>query len=414
MNKSAASLEAPVSSARTPDPQATNEGRPASLDWIERLVRIDTTSFQSNLGLIETVRDYLAAHGIESVLTYDATGNKANLFATVPAADGNTQGGIVLSGHTDVVPVKGQAWTSPPFEPTIRGGKLYGRGTCDMKGFIGVALTLLPEMQSGHLREPIHFALSCDEEIGCVGAPYLLADLKERGIHPSGCIVGEPTDMRPIVAHKGINVYRCKVQGHAAHSSLTPRGLNAIEYAARLICFIRDEADAFRAHGPFDEAFDVPFTTMQASTIGGGIAMNTVPANCEFVFEYRNLPGVDTAPIVQRIRDYAAHTLLPKMLAEHPNAAIEIEAIASAPTFDASEQAAITQLVRALTSDPDKRKVAYGTEAGLFQKAGIASVVCGPGSIDDAHKADEFVELQQLVQCEVFMRKLIKSMAVVA
>jgi acetylornithine deacetylase len=414
MNTSAAAIEAPVSAGKTHEPQVNHEGRPASLEWIERLVRIDTTSFQSNLRLIETVRDHLAAHGIESVLTYDGTGRKANLFATIAAADGNTQGGIVLSGHTDVVPVKGQAWTSPPFEPTIRDGKLYGRGTCDMKGFIGVALTLLPEMLSTPLREPIHFAFSCDEEIGCVGAPFLLADLKERGIHPSGCIVGEPTDMRPIVAHKGINVYRCKVQGHAAHSSLTPRGLNAIEYAARLICFIRDEADAFRAQGPFDEAFDVPFTTMQASTIGGGIAMNTVPANCEFVFEYRNLPGVDTGPIIERIRTYATQTLLPKMLAEHPNAAIDIEKIASAPTFDASEQAAITALVRALTSDNAKRKVAYGTEAGLFQQAGIASVVCGPGSIDDAHKADEFVDLQQLVQCEVFMRKLIKSMAVAA
>ena len=317
----------------------------------------------------------------------------------------------MLSGHTDVVPVKGQDWKSPPFEPTVRDGKLFGRGTCDMKGFIGVALALLPEMQAARLKEPVHFAFSCDEEIGCVGAPYMLADLQARGVTANGCLVGEPTDMRVIVAHKGINAYRCRVHGHAAHSSLTPQGLNAIEYAARLICFMRDEADRLRQEGPFDEAFDVPFTTMQASTIQGGIAINTVPADCEFVFEYRNLPTVDTAPIIARIRDYAANTLLPRMRHEHPDAAIDFELLASAPTLDASEQAAITQLVRALTGDRATRKVAYGTEAGLFQRIGIPAVVCGPGSIEQAHKADEYVTLEQLEMCEGFMRKLIGSMA---
>ncbi len=385
---------------------------PVSLAWIEKLIRFDTTSFQSNLGLIEAVRDYLAEAGIPATLTFEPTGKKANLFATLPAADGSTQGGIVLSGHTDVVPVKGQNWDSPPFEPTIRDGKLYGRGACDMKGFIGVALALLPEMQAARLREPIHFALSCDEELGCIGAPYMLADLKARGITANGCIVGEPTDMRPIVAHKGINAYRCRVHGHAAHSSLTPQGLNAIEYAARLICFIRDQADQFRAEGPFDKDFDVPFTTLQTGTIQGGIALNTVPAQCEFSFEYRNLPGVDNAPILARIQDFAANTLLPRMRAEHPDARIEFDTLALAPTLDASEQAAITQLVRALTQDRATRKVAYGTEAGLFQAMGIPSIVCGPGNIEQAHKANEYVTLDQIAQCEAFMRKLIQSLSV--
>jgi acetylornithine deacetylase len=356
------------------------------------------------------VRDHLQGKGIASTLTYEPTGRKANLFATLPAADGRTQGGIVLSGHTDVVPVKGQDWESPPFEPTVRDGKLYGRGTCDMKGFIGVALALLPEMQATRLKEPIHFAFSCDEELGCVGAPYMLADLKARGVTASGCIVGEPTDMRVIVAHKGINAYRCRVHGHAAHSSLTPQGLNAIEYAARLICFMRDEADRFRREGPFDEAFDVPFSTLQTSIIQGGIAVNTVPADCEFSFEYRNLPTVDTAPIIGRIRDFAQNTLLPMMKREHPNAAIDFELLASAPTLDASEQAAITQLVRSLTHDRATRKVAYGTEAGLFQAMGIPSVLCGPGNIEQAHKANEYVTLEQLALCEDFMRKLLVSM----
>ncbi|CAN5908580.1 acetylornithine deacetylase [soil metagenome] len=387
---------------------------PISLPWIEKLIRIDTTSFESNLGLIETVRDDLERHGARSTLTYEATGKKANVFATLPAADGSTQGGIVLSGHTDTVPVKGQTWDSGPFEPTVREGKLFGRGTCDMKGFIGIAMTLLPEMKAARLKEPIHFAFSCDEELGCVGAPYMLADLKARGIHANGCIVGEPTDMRVIVAHKGINAYRCRVHGHAAHSSLTPHGLNAIEYAARLICFIRDQADQYRRDGPFDNAFDVPFTTLQTGTISGGIAINTIPSQCEFGFEYRNLPGVDTAPIIERIKDYAANTLLPRMKSEHAGAAIDFELLATAPTLDASEQAAITQLVRALTGDRDVRKVAYGTEACLFQQLGIPSVVCGPGSIENAHKANEFVTLEQIEQCESFMRKLIRSMSLPA
>lgn len=381
-----------------------------SLDWINRLIRFDTTTVESNLGLIETVRDALKQRGLESTLSYESSGRKANLFATVPAADGTMQGGIVLSGHTDVVPVKGQHWDTPPFEPTVRDGKLYGRGACDMKGFIGVALTMLPDMLAVPLREPLHFALSCDEEIGCVGAPFMLAELKARGFQAGGCIVGEPTDMRPIVAHKGINAYRCRVQGHAAHSSLTPHGLNAIEYAARLICFIRDQADAFRAEGPFQPEFDVPFTTLQTGTIKGGIAMNTIPADCEFSFEYRNLPGVDSDAIIQRITHYANETLLPRMRQEHDDAGISFELLASAPTLDASEEAAITQLVRALTSDRSTRKVAYGTEAGLFQEMGIPSIVCGPGSIVQAHKANEFVTLAQLAQCESFIASLIRSM----
>ncbi|KVU90004.1 acetylornithine deacetylase [Burkholderia ubonensis] len=383
-----------------------------SLPWIRQLVSMDTTSRVPNLGLIETVRDALAAQGIASVITHDPREGWANLFATVPAHDGATDGGIVLSGHTDVVPVDGQQWDSDPFRPELRDGRLYGRGTCDMKGFIGAALALLPEMQATKLAKPIHFALSYDEEIGCAGAPLMIADLVKRGVKPSGCIVGEPTGMRPIIAHKGINAYRCCVRGHAAHSSLTPKGLNAIEYAARLICHIRDVADRFRAEGPFDALYDVPFSTAQTSMIQGGNAINTVPAECRFDFEFRNLPTLDPEPIFARIEAYAQETLLPLMRREHPNAAIEFSKIAAAPGFDATEQAAITQLVRALTADQDKRKVAYGTEAGLFERVGIPSVVCGPGYIEQAHKPNEYVELAQLAECEQFLRKLIRSMSV--
>ncbi|GLU31790.1 acetylornithine deacetylase [Trinickia caryophylli] len=388
---------------------------PLSLQWVERLVSIDTTSRRPNIELIEIVREALSAHGIVSTLTRDERGERgewANLFATIPAHDGATTGGVVLSGHTDVVPVDGQQWDSDPFRAEIREQRLYGRGTCDMKGFIGAVMALVPEMQAVKLAKPIHLAFSFDEEIGCAGAPLMIAELQRRGVNPDGCIVGEPTSMRPIVAHKGINVYRCCVRGHAAHSSLTPKGLNAIEYAARLICHIRDVADEMRRDGPFDEFYDVPFTTAQTSTIEGGNAVNTVPAECRFAFEFRNLPTLDPATVFERIEHYAQQTLLPQMRREHPDAAIEFTRIASAPGLDATEQAAITELVRALTGDRQTRKVAYGTEAGLFARAGVPSIVCGPGDIEQAHKPNEYVELSQLAACESFLRKFMRSMSV--
>lgn len=398
--------------APTRQTASESAARGSALEWTQRLVAYDTTSRHSNLGLIESVRDHFLAKGLKPHLSYNPQQDKANLFVTVPAANGDTNGGIVLSGHTDVVPVDGQDWTTDPFKAVIRDGKLYGRGTCDMKGFIGTSLALLPAILDAKLREPLHYALSFDEEIGCMGAPYLLAELRDRGVTPGGCIVGEPTSMRVIVAHKGINAYRCCVKGQAAHSSLTPRGVNAIEYAARLICFIRDIADEFKANGPYDQAFDVPYTTAQTGTIQGGIALNTIPALCEFVFEFRNLPGVDPEAIYARIHAYANDVLLPKMRAEHADAGLTLSKVAAAPSLDVAEQAAITQLVRALTADRDTNKVAYGTEAGLFQRAGIPAVVCGPGDIQQAHKPDEFVALEQLAACEAFLHKVVDSLRV--
>ncbi|MGH8788316.1 MAG: acetylornithine deacetylase [Cupriavidus necator] len=402
----------PAHAASHRQPVTETAARGSALEWTQRLVAYDTTSRHSNLGLIESVRDHFLAKGLKPHLSYNPAQDKANLFVTVPAADGNTNGGIVLSGHTDVVPVDGQDWTTDPFKAVVRDGKLYGRGTCDMKGFIGTSLSLLPAILQARLREPVHYALSFDEEIGCMGAPYLLAELRDRGVTPGGCIVGEPTSMRVIVAHKGINAYRCCVRGQAAHSSLTPRGVNAIEYAARLICFIRDIADEFKANGPYDQAFDVPYTTAQTGTIQGGIALNTIPALCEFVFEFRNLPGVDPEAIYARIQAYANDVLLPKMRAEHADAGLTLSKVAAAPSLDVAEQEAITQLVRALTADRDTNKVAYGTEAGLFQRAGIPAVVCGPGDIQQAHKPDEFVSLEQLAACEAFLHKVVDSLRV--
>ncbi|WP_171962685.1 acetylornithine deacetylase [Bordetella trematum] len=381
-----------------------------TLAWLETLVGLDTTSRNSNLALIETVRDWLAGQGVPSWLAHDQEGGKANLFATLPAADGATQGGIVLSGHTDVVPVDGQDWATDPFVLTQADGRVYGRGTCDMKGFIAASLALVPEFLAMPRAKPIHLAFSYDEEVGCVGAPRMLAELQRRGIRADGCVVGEPTGMRVVVAHKGINLFHCRVHGKAAHSSLTPQGCNAIEYAARLICHIRDLADRFKADGPYDNFYDVPFSTMTTNQIRGGIAVNTIPQACEFSYEFRNLPGMPADAIQGEVLRYVEESLLPRMRAEYDDARIEIEAGGAAPGLDAAEAAAITQLVRRLTGDQETRKVAYGTEAGLFQAAGIPTVVCGPGHIEQAHKPNEYVSLDQLTQCETFLRRLAQAL----
>lgn len=279
-----------------------------------------------------------------------------------------------------------------------------------MKGFIAAGLALVPEFLATPLAKPLHFALSYDEEVGCLGAPVMLDQLKLQGQRLEGCIVGEPTSMQPVVAHKGINVWRCTLHGKAAHSSLTPRGSNAIEYAARLICRIRDMADSYQANGPYDQFFDVPYTTMTTNQIHGGIAVNTIPELCEFAYEFRNLPGMDPAGIQAQVEAYVQQELLPRMRREFADARIEFASLAGAPAFDSAETEAINQLVQALTGDREKRKVAYATEAGLFQQAGIPTVVCGPGAIADAHKANEYVEIAQLQRCEDFLRKLAQSL----
>lgn len=378
--------------------------------WLQTLVSFDTTSRNSNLALITCVHEALAGLGVQAELMHSPDGGKANLFASLPAQGGGTQGGIVLSGHTDVVPVDGQDWDSDPFTLVEHEGRLYGRGSADMKGFIATALALVPEFLAMPRARPLHLALSYDEEVGCVGAPVMIHALKQRGARFDGCVVGEPTGMQVVVAHKGIQLYRCRVHGRAAHSSLTPRGCNAIEHAARLICRIRDLADEFKASGPYDECYDVPFTTMTTNQIHGGIAVNTIPDLCEFAYEFRNLPGMPGAAIQGRIEAYVRDELLPRMQGEYADARIELEARAGAPALEAAEEAAITQLVRALTADQGRRKVGYGTEAGLFQDAGIPTVVCGPGSIEQAHKPNEFVELSQLAACERFLRGLGRSL----
>ena len=372
---------------------------------IERLIAFPTVSRDSNLGLIEWTRDYLAGLGVSSRLTYDASGKKANLFATL---GGGSRPGLVLSGHTDVVPVEGQAWDTDPFKATVVGDKLFGRGSADMKSYIATALVMAPRFLASNADAPLHIALSYDEEVGCIGVRSLIKDLAEIGLKTAGCIVGEPTLMQPIIAHKGSHRFRCCITGREAHSSYTTQGVNSIEYAARIIVYIRQMADRLAQLETRDYAFTVPFSTMQTGTIKGGLASNIVPKDCEFQFEARTMPGASADRLYQEVQDFAA-TLLPEMRRVEPNAAIVFEAVASAPGMNMKESDDIVKLAAALSRNKPNGAVSYGTEGGLFQQAGIPTVICGPGDIEQAHRPNEFVSLEQIAQCEAFMLRLIDS-----
>ena len=385
-----------------------------SIDWLTRLIAFDTVSRHSNLALIEDVQSYCEQLGLSVDLTFNDAKNKANLFVTVPAGENADKvgNGLVLSGHTDVVPVDGQAWTSEPFNATIRGDKLYGRGACDMKGFIACALTLLPKAvalsNSGQLRRPLHLALSFDEEVGCLGAPLILADLKARGITPDYCIVGEPTNMAMVVAHKGIAVYRCRVHGKSAHSSLTVQGVNAISYASRLIGYVDTLAEEISQRDDNDALFDVPYSTLSVGTIQGGTATNIVPNLCEFTFDYRNLPHMTQEDILLPIQAKVAE-LSAQMQACAPETGIELMQEESVPAMTDNESSELQALIAALTGDDKRHKVAYATEGGQFTNSGIPTIICGPGSIEQAHKADEYVELSEIERCDSFLQRLLES-----
>ncbi|MGQ3889540.1 acetylornithine deacetylase [Legionella sp. CNM-1927-20] len=376
------------------------------IDWLATLIAFDTTSSKSNLELINNIADWFLNYNIKSRLTFNDNAKKANLFATLPAANGNRKGGIILSGHTDVVPVTGQAWSSNPFKAEIRDNKIFGRGTCDMKGFIAVALSLLPKFHQLNLPFPIHFAFSYDEEVGCLGVPLMIADFQSLDYSPKACIVGEPTNMYPIIAHKGIHVFRCQIRGNPAHSSLTPQGCNAIEYAAQFVLFLKNLAYQFKEQ-QLDKDFDVPFTTLTTNVIQGGNAYNIIPEFCEFVFEFRNLPDHAALKVKEQINAYVTNHLLPQMQKEFPLATIDLIEVASVTSFSADPDAKLTRLCQAITGEQKLKKVAYATEAGLFQTASIPTIVCGPGNIEQAHRADEFVTLQQLEKCKHFLLSLI-------
>jgi acetylornithine deacetylase len=383
--------------------QSENGPTPESLEMIRRLIAFDTTSRNSNLDLIDFVRDFLAGLGIDSRLTYDDQRRKANLYATLGPSD---RGGVLLSGHTDVVPVDGQEWHSDPFSATQRDGRLYGRGTCDMKGFVAICLAMAPEFLRRGLETPIHYAFTYDEEVGMHGARRLIAQLKEMPIQPALCVVGEPTEMEVVTAHKGKLSIRCRVHGYEAHSSIADRGANAVEAAAEVVAYLKGMARRFRDHGPFDRDYDPPYTTVHTGVIAGGTALNIVPSHCSFDFEIRHLPGDDPRRLVEEVKAYAETVLLPEMRAVSPDTGFEWEELASFAGLDTPEDAEVTRVVQALSGQNPTGKVSFGTEAGLFQECGIPTIVCGPGSIRQAHKPDEFIALEQVVQCEAFLRRL--------
>ncbi|MCD5972033.1 acetylornithine deacetylase [Pseudomonas quasicaspiana] len=369
----------------------------ASRELLARLVAFDTTSRESNLSLIEFVREYLDGHGVSCELIYNAQKTKANLFATIGPTD---VPGIVLSGHTDVVPVDGQSWTFPPFELSEKEGRLYGRGTADMKGYLACVLALVPELTRNTLRMPVHIALSYDEEVGCLGVRSLLEVLGSKPVKPLLCVIGEPTELKPVLGHKGKVAMRCDVHGLACHSAHAPSGVNAIEYAAQLINELGRLGKALQAEERQDARFDPPFSTVQVGVIGGGVALNIVPEHCRFDFEVRSLPVEDPHHVISALHAYAQNELLPAMRAVSGQSDIRLTELSSYPGLDISMQSQAAELIAEFCGSRAFGTVAFGTEGGLFDQSGIPAVVCGPGSMAQGHKPDEFISIEQLDACD--------------
>ena len=377
--------------------------RLSPIEMIETLIGFDTTSRNSNLALIDWVGRYLSDWGIESRRTYDADRRKANLFATIGPNDG---GGVVLSGHTDVVPVDGQAWDSDPFTMMEKDGRLYGRGTADMKSFLAIALAHVPDFLEHDLKRPLHLALSYDEEVGCIGVSGLIDDLVANLPHPAAVIVGEPTDMQIVNAHKGVQGFETRITGQPAHSSQPHRGANAIVAAGRLIAFIHELAQEKRGEGDPENGFEPPYTTFGVGTIQGGTALNIVAGECHFLWEFRSLPGEDIEAIIQRFEAHARDVVLPGLQEFSKQASITTHRRAMVPALAPETEGAAETLLRHLTGANQSSVVSFGTEGGLFQEAGLSTVVCGPGSIDQAHQPNEFIECSQVTACSDFLLKI--------
>lgn len=362
--------------------------------WLTRLLCFDTTSRESNLSLIEAIKNYLETLGITPTLILNSEGTKANLYARIgPKGDG----GVMLSGHTDVVPVDGQDWSFPPFELTEKNGKCYGRGSADMKGFIACVLASLPAFQKIELRMPLYLAFSYDEEIGCLGVRSLIDHISASPEKPAMCIIGEPTKMQPVYGHKGKVAMRCEVKGHACHSAYAPEGVNAIEYAAKLIHKLTDLAVPLKSR--LDTRFEPPYSTLQTGVIKGGSALNIVPESCQFDVEMRYLPDTKSSETFDTLKDYAYRTLQPCMQAVHAQASITFTSLAEYPPLLTDPQSEFAQWLASWSDNSELGTVAFGTEGGLFDQAGVASLVCGPGSMEQGHKPDEFVTVDQLNSC---------------
>ena len=370
---------------------------------LAELVGFATVSRDSNLALIEFVRDYLLGLGVSSELIYNAEHTKANLLASIGPS---VPGGVVLSGHTDVVPVDGQAWTVEPFRLSERDGKLFGRGTADMKGYLACVLAAVPTFLASPLRRPVHLAFSYDEEVGCLGVRSLLEILPQRVPQPALCLIGEPTELQPVLGHKGKLAMRCHVKGAPSHSAYAPYGVNAIEQAARLIGQLGEIGAELAEPSQHDVRFDPAYSTVQVGVIQGGTALNIVPADCRFDFEVRALPDFAPQRVMEKLQDYAEQALLPRMRAVHADTAIRFEPLSAYPGLATSADSEAARLVARLCGSDAFGTVAFGTEGGLFHQAGIPSVVCGPGSMDQGHKPDEYVSVEQMAACDRLMDRL--------
>lgn len=368
---------------------------------LSQLLSFDTTSRESNLALIEWIQHYLSQFGIKSTLVFNEEHTKANLYARLgPEGDG----GVMLSGHTDVVPVDGQAWTHPPFELTEQNGKCYGRGSADMKGFIACVLEAVPRFVNTELRMPLHLAFSYDEEVGCLGVRSLIDHICASNEKPAMCIIGEPTSMKPVYGHKGKVAMRCNVQGHACHSAYAPEGVNAIEYAAKLIGKLSELSEPLKQH--LDDRFDPPYSTLQTGLIKGGAALNIVPEHCSFDIEMRYLPATDVTHTFDKLQNYAAQTLEPSMRSVNEHSNIQFESLAAYPPLLTDPQSEFAQWLSSWSGSKEFGTVAFGTEGGLFDEAGVATLVCGPGSMEQGHKPDEFITVKQLNACSTMLGNL--------
>ena len=374
---------------------------------LAQLLSFDTTSRESNLALIEMIRVFLTDRGITPHLFYDQGGAKANLYARIGPGGA---GGVMLSGHTDTVPVDGQQWTIPPFQLTERDGRYYGRGSADMKGFLACVLASLDTFLSISLRMPLHLAFSYDEEVGCLGVRSMVDYLQASPEKPALCIIGEPTGMSPVYGHKGKLAVRCRVEGHACHSAYAPRGVNAISYAARLIQRLDELGEAFAVQQ--DLRFTPAFGTVQTGTIKGGSALNIVPQHCSFDFEIRYLPHTDPQQVTQALLEYAQHQLLPEMQQIAPKSNIEFQTLSHYPGLLSDPQSDFSQWLAQWSDSQSFKTVAFGTEGGLFNEAGIATFICGPGSMDQGHKADEYIEIEQINRCMQMLENLCHWMSV--
>ena len=378
-----------------------------SIKILSDLIAFKTISGEDNNSLINYCDDILKKLGATSFKTFDKEKKRANLFATLKAKKPNAKVPIILSGHTDVVPVS-KGWSSDPFKATIKDDKLYGRGSCDMKGFIACVLAQVPQMTRRSLRTSAHIALSYDEEVGCIGVRRLIELMATLPVRPMMGVIGEPTGMQVVRAHKGKQAFRVTVRGRSSHSAYPTEGVNAVDTASELVAYIRRLQQNIRVHGPFDDAYTVPNTTLHVGTIHGGTALNIVPEKCVLEFEIRYLPEQDVDRLVADIRGHIVTVLEPPMQAVDPDTGIEIEVLTSYPGLSIQTDAKVVGLVQSLLDDAEgTQKISFGSEAGLFTgELGIPAVVCGPGSIQQAHRADEYVSEEQLDRCMRFVSKL--------